>query len=470
MRAGGLLTWDNQRKKHRLTQVRRFTRMVKYNSTQPMELKTDGKGAAGHAGLWQLGQFMDQLGIPKVWSTAFEPPGRGGRRHDPGKTLAHAVLMFAGGGEACTDIEYLRAQPELFGDVGSDSTLSRLLLNLSEATSRRLTEGLARVRARLWKQLTSHTNTEGVVLDIDSSVHEIHSENKENTAPAYTGGYGFHPIYAFWDATGECLAALLRPGNAGANKVDDHLTVLEQAMSVLPDYAVSSGVRIRVDSAGGPSLAWESRRRQVGYSIVARYRRDIEAAVYLLDRDGLAWEDALPAEAGGEVTAQVTEATHLVDTSGWPPGTRLIIRRERKHPGARRTLFRSDNYRYQGHWTDQAFTPPEADLDIRRHARCENHIARIKDSGAQRFPFQPFGANQAWLLAVVLADTLVLWFQTICLGGTSLRRARPKTMRWGYWHTPARITRHARRLLLRIPRCWPAAPFIAQAHRLILQL
>ena len=446
--------------------------MVKYNSTQPMELKTDGNGTAGHAGLWQLGQFMDQLDIPKLWSTAFEPPGRGGRRHDRGKVLAHAVLMFAGGGEASTDIEYLRAQPELFGDVASDSTLSRLLLNLSEATAQRLTEGLARVRKRLWKQLTAGADTEGVVLDIDSSVHEIHSENKENTAPAYTGGYGFHPIYAFWDATGECLAALLRPGNSAPNKVDDHLTVLEQALSVLPEHATSGEgrVRIRVDSAGGPSLARECRRRQVGFSFVARYRRDIEAAVYLLDADGLAWEDALPAEAGGETKAQVTEATHLVDTTGWPPGTRLIIRRERKHPGARRTLFRSDEYRYQGHWTDQAFTPPEADLDIRRHARCENHIARIKDSGGQRFPFQPFRGNQAWLLAVILADTLVLWFQTICLRSTTLRRARPKTMRWSYWHTPARITRHARRLLLRIPRRWPAASLIASAHRLILQL
>lgn len=448
--------------------------MVKYNSTQPLGLEVGGKGVAGHAGLWQLGRFADRLGVARLWSEAFEPPGRGGRRRDRGTMLVQAAMMLAGGGEACTDIEYLRAQPGLFGDAPSDSTLYRMFHSIGEGAARRLSEGLAQVRARLWNQLTAAAGEKGaaVVLDVDSSLHEIHSENKQHAGPTYKGGYGFHPIYAFLDATGECLAALLRPGNAGANKVDDHVTVLEQALSVLPE-AAAAGVRIRVDSAGGPALAWECRRRQVGFSIVARRRRDIQTAIsHLLElEDGLAWEPALPAEPGQETQAQVAEATHLVDASAWPPGTRLIIRRERRHPGAQRSLFPSDEYRYWGHWTDHpSFTPQQADLDIRRHARVENHIARIKASGAKRFPFQSFRANQAWLLAVVLADALVLWFQTICLAGTNLWRARPKTMRWTYWHTPARITRHARRLLLRIPQAWPTAHLIASAHRLILRL
>ena len=316
--------------------------MVKYNSTQQLGLEAGGKGVASHAGLWQLGRFADRLGVPRLWSAAFEPPGRGGRRHDRGTMLVQAAVMLAGGGEACTDIEYLRVQPALFGEAPSDSTLYRMFHSIGEDTARRLSEGLAQVRARLWNQLTADTD-EAAVLDIDSSFHEIHSENKQHAAPTYKGGYGFHPIYCFLDATGECLAALLRPGNAGANKVDDHLTVLEQALSALPEHAAAAGVRIRVDSAGGPALAWECRSRRIGFSIVARRRRGIEAAVYKLDSDDLAWEPALPAEPGQKTRAQVTEATHLVDASKWPPGTRLVIRRERRHPGARRSLFPQTN-------------------------------------------------------------------------------------------------------------------------------
>ena len=35
--------------------------------------------------------------------------------------------------------------------------------------------------------------------------------------------------------TGETLAGLLRPGNAGANTVADHVTVLDAALAQLPD-------------------------------------------------------------------------------------------------------------------------------------------------------------------------------------------------------------------------------------------
>ena len=52
---------------------------------------------------------------------------------------------------------------------------------------------------------------------------EIHSENKAGTAATYKSGFGFHPLLCFADATGETLATLLRPGNAGGNTSADHL-------------------------------------------------------------------------------------------------------------------------------------------------------------------------------------------------------------------------------------------------------
>ena len=305
--------------------------MVKSNSTEPLKLETGAEGVVGHAGLWQMGRFVDHLGVGALWSQAFEPPGRGGRRHDRGRMLVQAALMLTGGGEACTDIEHLRAQPGLFGDVASDSTLYRLLLSIGDDTAGLLARGLAAVRAGLWNQLTDATE---VVLDIDSSVHEIHSDNKQAAARSYKSVYGFHPIYCFWDDTGECLSVLLRPGNASANKISDHTAVLDEALAALPEHAKAGGVRIRVDSAGSRGLAWECRQRGVGFSMGASKTSGIQEAISHLDTDALAWEPALPAEPGGETEAQVAEATHLVDDSEWPPGTRLIIRRERRHPGA----------------------------------------------------------------------------------------------------------------------------------------
>lgn len=90
--------------------------------------------------------------------------------------------MLAGGGEACSDIEHLRAQGELFGSVPSDSTLYRTFRQLDPATLAGLWEAVATVRTTVWRRSSATTGTDTVVLDIDSSLHQIHSENKAETA------------------------------------------------------------------------------------------------------------------------------------------------------------------------------------------------------------------------------------------------------------------------------------------------
>ncbi len=76
-------------------------------------------------------------------------------------------------------------------------------------------------RSQVWSRSSATVGTDPVLLDIDTSLVEIHSENKEQTAPTFKGGFSFHPLFCFADATGETLATLLRPGNAGSNTVAD---------------------------------------------------------------------------------------------------------------------------------------------------------------------------------------------------------------------------------------------------------
>ena len=101
---------------------------------------------------------------------------------------------------------------------------------------------------------------------------------------------------------------------------------------------------------------------------------------------------------------------------------------------------------------------------MRAHAHVEDHIRRLKDSGASRFPFVDIDANRAWLAVVCFADALVRWFQLLCLTG-ALAVAEPKTLRWALWHTPARLVRHARRHVVRILDGWPTAVEILAAYR-----
>jgi len=457
---------------------------VNGNSTRRVRVEAAGEGVVAHVGLHALGAFADRLGVGDALSARIPPAGERLPLHDRGKVLTQAMLMLAGGGESCADIEALRAQERLFGAVPSDSTLYRTFRQIEAATLGGLREAVASVRARVWRRSSVTNTTERVILDIDATLVEVHSENKEGTAPTYKRGFGFHPMLCFADATGEALAARLRPGNAGANTVADHLGVLDDAIGQLPpelaaghragdapDMAVRRVV-VRTDSAGCThGFVDGCRARNIGFAVVARSNAQVTAAISrtFTETDPGRW---LPARRqDGEVRegAQVAELTDLVDLSDWPEGTRLIVRREPLHPGAQLTLFPSTQFRYWGHYTDQDGDPVTLDATMRAHAHVEDHIRRLKDSGLCRFPFTSADANRAWLAVVCFAADLVRWFQLLCVTGP-LARAEPKTLRWRLWHAPARLIRHGRRDIVRILDSWPEAPAILAAHARIAAL
>ena len=162
----------------------------------------------------------------------------------------------------------------------------------------------------------------------------------------------------------------------------------------------------------------------------------------------------------------MAELTDLVELSDWPDGTRLIVRREPLHPGAQQSLFPSTMFRYWGHYTDAKGDPVALDVHMRAHAHVEDHIRRLKESGASRFPFVDIDANRAWLAVVCFADALVRWFQLLCLTGP-LAAAEPKTLRWSLWHAPARLVHHARRRIVRILDGWPTTTALLGAYQRI---
>jgi hypothetical protein len=389
------------------------------------------------------------------------------------------MLMLAGGGEACSDIERLRAQPMLFGAVASDSTLYRTIRSIDAAALDGVWEAMAEARTQVWRRSSVTTGNAPVVLDVDASLVDVHSENKEGTAANYKHGFGFSPMFCFADATGEALGAMLRPGNATANSIADQLAVLDTAIGQLP-ARIAAGhhagddprrvrriVEVRADSAGcSPRLAAEFRARNIGFAVVARTNPQVKAAISRAVDDESRWQPALTQAGEERDGAGVAELTDLIDLTGWPAGTRFIVRREPLHPGAQTSLFPSLDYRFWGHYTDRTDSPVDADVHIRAHAHVEDHIRRLKASGLERFPFTDLDANRTWMALVCFAADLVRWFQLLCLRGP-LTRAEPKTLRWQLWHTPARVVRHGRQTIVRILDDWPTADALLAAYRRI---
>lgn len=452
------------------------------NANSAVSVVVDGGGdqVVAHVGLHALGSFADRLALGELLSARIAAPRF--RVHDRGKVMVHAMLMLAGGGEACSDIERLRAQPTLFGAVPSDSTLYRTVRSIDATGLAHVWEGVADTRRKVWQRSSAVTGKAPVVLDLDASLVDIHSENKEGTAANYKRGFGFSPMFCFADATGEVLGGLLRPGNATANDIADQLAVLDAAIGQLPARmaaghhrgddpgSVRRAVTVRADSAGGsPRLAAEFRARNISFAVVARTNPQVQAAISRAASDERRWSVALTQAGDERDGAAVAELTDLIDLSGWPEGTRFIVRREPLHPGAQTSLFPSLEFRFWGHYTDRAGSAVDADMHMRAHAHVEDHIRRLKASGLERFPFTDLDANRAWMALVCFAADLVRWFQLLCLRGP-LAKAEPKTLRWRFWHTPARVVRHARQTIVRVLDDWPDADALLVAYRRVASI
>ena len=249
------------------------------------------------------------------------------------------------------------------------------------------------------------------MLDVDATITIDHSERKENAAATWKRTFGFHPLLVFLDrpeiAGGEALAGMLRPGNAGSNTTADHIEVLDEALAALPEtYRPRPGdpdsprVLIRSDSAGATHgfaarvpgrrgrvllrvpghRAGPGRRRRAG-------RRRRTGQIGRID----VWYPAIDAD-GEDPGRRLGGRGHRPGRPvGWPAGTRLILRKERPHPGAQLTFTDVDGHRITAFITDTptGVVPGQlAGLDLRhrQHARVEDRIRQAKATGLRNLP------------------------------------------------------------------------------------
>ncbi len=417
-----------------------------------------------------LGEIADRTGLSCGYSTAVPWTGERAPGQDRGRLFAQVAVMLAAGGRSVADMAALRDQPELFGDVASDATIWRAVHQVDDAVLDALRAARAKAREAAW---AAGGAPEEVVLDVDASLVEIHSENKQRASSHYKGGFGFHPMLCFLDATGEALAGHLRPGNAAANSGADQLAVVDAAIAQLPHAwqaghhpddgadTVEHPVLVRADTAGAVRGFIDGLvARNCEFSVGGRVCASLDAAISAVAPD--AWVAARDANGTPRRGAQVAELDVTLDH--WPSGTRAICRREKPHPGAQLRLWDHDGLRHQVVLTNSQGDLVDLELRHRRHAEVENCIRNLKDCGLERMPFTAFTANAAWMELVLTAADLLAWCQRICLAG-ELARAEPRTLRYRLLHTAGRLVHRSRQVLLRLPEHWPWANELAHAYQ-----
>jgi len=430
-----------------------------------VEVTADGAGLVSHAGSALLAQVADKLGLTRTLSARLAVLKQRRRGHDPGRVIRDLAVMLADGGECVSDLGAVRDQEALFGSVASDSTAFRVIDRV--ATEPGLLDALraahAKARERFWEL---HGRPERLTIDVDATLITAHSE-KEKAAGNYKGGYGFHPLQAYLDETREALGGLLRPGNAGSNTAEDHKTVIDLTLAQIPaEYVESLEILVRADSAGAThGLVDYCREANMRFSVGYELTEQVRAAILQIPED--AWVPALDQDGSARDNGEVAEITDMVDLSSWPEGSRLIVRRERPHPGAQLSFTDHDGYRFQAILTDQT----DENIAViecrhRQHAHVEDRIRDDKDTGLAKFPFKEFQLNEVWLEIVMLAHDLIVWTQALLLDG-ELAKAEPKRLRYRLLHVAGRLAFSGRRAKLHLDHDWPwVTELTAAFHKL----
>lgn len=471
-------------------------------------VRADGRNLVGHGGIVLLRRVADRVGLATALSAAL-PKGSGPIWRDRGVALVQLACAIALGATNILQAEQLQYHwRPLFPQPVSDSTLRRTL----EAIDTPVTARIERVRAAIrrvvwtwlalrpggfpWISVAGRALTGWYVLDLDATIVPCTSR-KQGATGTYKGSYGHMPLGAWITNTRECVAMLLRPGNAPPNDIADHKTVLAAALRGLP-LPPWSKLLIRIDGAAFSHglldhlQALTTSRRRVRWVTGWAINTTDEQAIALLPEQ--VWTAALRQDGGlheikGEdgktVTYQVAEITDLRDLTGWPTGLRLIVRRVKpsRRDAKKLTAFeKKTGWRYQIAATNVpahqglSAVPGSGqawflDALYRDHAEVEDRVKAIKRVGLGLLPSKSWQFNTAWVLAATLAADLDAWTRLLLLHDEpELAKAEPETIRRKLYHLPARLTTHARRRTLHLDRSWPWAAAFTTAWKRATEL
>ncbi|QGZ52611.1 IS1380 family transposase [Streptomyces sp. QHH-9511] len=433
-----------------------------------------GRGVVSQSGAVLLVETARKSGLDTAISQALAPWRKARAVHDPGKILLDVALAVALGGDCLADVGTLRAEPTVFGPVASDPTVSRLVDTLAAGGKRvlaALRTARAEVREHVW-QLAGETAPDAdgqVTVDIDGVLVLAHSE-KQDAAATWKKTFGHHPLMGFVDhgrgGSGESVVGLLRPGNAGSNTASDHIEAARLALAQLPKrYRRGRQTLIRCDSGGGTHefVAWLAQRgRWLSYSVGMTITDAIHQAVSKVPET--AWTPAT--EPDGEIrdgawVAEIDAGSNCL--TGWPKGIRLIVRKERPHPGAQLRFTDADGMRLTCFATNTKNIPiAELELRHRQRARAEDRIRAARATGLRNLPLHDAAQNQIWLEIVQIALDLLAWMPMLALTGTA-RLWEPRCLRLRLFSAAAQLITTGRRRILRLSKHWPWTGVITDA-------
>jgi hypothetical protein len=417
------------------------------------------------AGLVPTMRLAERVSLAEVATELVTVPGAAGAH--AGAKVASIVAGMVAGADSIDDLDMIRhgALPELFDGARAPSTLGTFLRAFTWGHCRQLEAVARRCVVGLSGQTPLLAGADQFAfLDLDSTIEQVYGYAKQGAEYGYTRVRGLHPLLATVStpiAAPVIVGTRLRRGSAASAR--GAASFVTEALRTAHAAGATGTLVVRADSAFyGREVVAACRRAEAHFSITAIGNCSVRAAIAAIPDDAwipIKYPHAIYDETSGQWVsdAEIAETTYTAfnnrrrDTA---VTARLIVRRVKDKNTPQDALF--PLWRYHACFTDSPVDLVTAEKQHRAHAIVEQVIADLKDSAAAHLPSGRFAANAAWLTLAALAFNLTRAAGT--LASRFHARARTGTIRRHLISVPARITRSARRIRLRLPTTWPWAP------------
>jgi hypothetical protein len=440
-----------------------------------------------NAGLAAVTELCERLGVAGAIDAAVGPVKQRDRGVGAGELLAGIAAAQLAGEDFLAGLDRQRADAagqQLTPVPGlASTTAAGLARRVTPAQWQAVETGLAAATGQMVSLLAPERAaalTGGpVTLDLDTTDVEVYGRKKRGVAYNHQGQRVGRPHVATWAETEIVLAADLGSGTDDPRATAPAL--LRRALGCLP-AAARAGGRVALRADGGyfaGQLARAAHDERISFAIGAKRIAPLWRLLAGIGEDD--WHDAI--DMGG---AQVAVADYCPDW--WPATTRLLIRRVRLDPAQVSAGPRARRRRTL-HPDQRALPFPElaraeaicgysfilTNLDVSapdkaagaehwyRHRTTIENIFRDSKHGAalRHLPSGYPRVNLAWMWGALLAACMAAWLHQLTavtagediLAGHGVRggKAMIATLRWRLIAIPARLVRHGRQLILRLP-------------------
>ncbi len=411
----------------------------------------DDPNLVANGGLILIGTLIRKLGLEVLINERvhLDPARPGGA--SPGRKVLSVVCAIIAGATHIDHVDLLRCgstRRVLPFRVMAPSTIGTFLRAFTFGHVRQLDAVADRVLQRAWAMGAGPKSGEALVIDVDSTIAEVHGHQKQGATYGYTKALGYHPLLATRAGTGEILHARMRKGSAGSAR--GVVRFADELVARLRRAGADGQVTLRADSGFWSwKLVDALNRHGVLWSITVAQQPAIRAAIATIPE--AAWAD-IDYTLGGK--AQVAETNYTTGRGKNQRTVRLVVRRTRL-TGKQAQLF--PNWRHHAFITNTTRDAVAADEFHRNHAVVELAIRDLKEgAGLEHCPSGHYSANAAWLHCAVLAHNLGRW--TGLLGDPDGTAVNHRTMRTRLIAIAATLVNRSGKPTLRLPSDWPWEP------------